>query len=180
MSAPEADAARTLAVEGPAPVGARRHWPGRDARPEDLIICLLCLLVAAVAAGESLPRYFGRQGIGPGAFPTWVATLLVCCGVIILVKVARQRGLAAWEDWPRGPALRRVLLASASMVVYLAVLQIIGFWLASSLLLLFHLRVLGHYSWRVAVPTAFISALLIAYIFGVLLFMPLPPGFVGI
>jgi hypothetical protein len=52
MSAPEADAARTLAAEGPEPVGARRHWPGRDVRPEDLIIGLLCLLVAAVAAGE--------------------------------------------------------------------------------------------------------------------------------
>jgi hypothetical protein len=153
---------------------------GRDVRPEDLLIGGLCLLAAAVVAAESVPRYFGRQGIGPGAFPSWVATLLVCCGVAVILKVVRQRGLASWEAWPRGQALLRVLLASGSIVLYLAVLQILGFWLASSLLLLFHLRVLGRYSWRVALPTAFGLSLLIALVFGVLLFMPLPQGFVGI
>jgi putative tricarboxylic transport membrane protein len=149
-------------------------------RPEDLLIAGLCLLAAAVAAAESVPRYFGRQGIGPGAFPTWVAILLVCCATGVIVKAARQRGLASWEAWPRGAALRRVLLASASLILYLAVLGVLGFWLASSFLLLFYLRVLGRYSWPVAVAVAFGAALLIAYVFGVLLFMPLPPGFVGI
>lgn len=149
-------------------------------RPEDLLIGALCLLAAAVATAESLPRYFGRQGIGPGAFPTWVAVLLLCCGAAVVARVVLQRGLAPWEAWPRGAALRRVVLASASMVVYLSLLQVLGFWLTSSLLMLFHLKALGGYAWRVAIPVAFASALVIAYIFGVLLFMPLPPGFVGI
>jgi hypothetical protein len=47
-------------------------------------------------------------------------------------------------------------------------------------LLLFHFHVLGHYSWRVAIPAAFVSGLVIAYVFGALLLMPLPPGFLGI
>ena len=181
MSPPEQATNHTGAVEIPAgPVATTASPPsGRDVRPEDLLVGALCLLTAAVALADSLPRYFGRQGMGPGAFPTWIAALLICCGVLVVVKLVRQGGLAVWEAWPRGPALWRVLLAGLSMVVYLAVMGVTGFWLASSLLLLFHLRVLGHYSWRIAIPVAIVAALLIAYIFGVLLFMPLPPGFVG-
>ena len=150
-----------------------------DVRPEDLAVAGLCLLAAAVAVAESVPRYFGRQGIGPGAFPTWVAVLLAGCGLAVIFKAVRRRGLAPALDWPVGPARIRLLLAAGSMAVYLAVLPIVGFWLSSALLMVFHFRVLGGYSWRVAVPTALVSALLIAYVFGVLLYMPLPPGIVG-
>ena len=151
-----------------------------EVRPEDLFGGALCTIAAVVVAIESVPSYFGRQGIGSGAFPTWVAVLLLCCGVGLLVQLARQRALAARADWPRGPALRRVLLAAASLAVYLVVLRALGFWLTSSLLLLFHFRVLGHYSWRVAVPMAIAAALIVTYVFGELLFMPLPPGLIGI
>lgn len=153
--------------------------PEPEVRPEDLVVAGLCLLAAVVTAAESVPRYFGRQGIGPGAFPTWVALLLAGCGLAVVVNAVRRRGLAPALDWPVGPARIRLLLAAGSMAVYLAVLPIIGFWLSSALLILFHFRVLGGYSWRVAIPTAFFSALLIAYVFGELLFMPLPPGIVG-
>lgn len=151
-----------------------------EVRPEDLVVAGLSLLAALVVAAEAVPRYFGRQGIGPGAFPSWVALLLACCGLAMIGKAVRERGLAAWEAWPRGPALRRVLLATGSLLVYLVVLPGLGFWVTSSLLLLFHLRVLGQYSWPVALPVAFGAAFLIAYVFGVLLFLPLPRGVVGI
>jgi hypothetical protein len=186
VSALQDDPARPDAAEAAGPTRAGRpaqagvDRAGPDMRPEDVIIGSLCLLAAAVAAVESVPRYFGRQGIGSGAFPTWVAALLACCGAIVVAKAVGQRRLAAWEAWPRGAALVRVLLAAASMAIYLVVIQIVGFWLGSSLLLLFHFHVLGHYSWRVAIPAAFVSGLVIAYVFGALLLMPLPPGFLGI
>lgn len=154
--------------------------PAMGVRPEDLVVAGLCFLAAVVVLVESLPRYIGRQTtLGPGAFPTWVALFLAICGASMLLKLARQGGLAPRADWPHGAALRRVLAVAGSLLVYQAVLQPLGFWLASMLLLLFHLRVLGRYRWRVAVPVAVFTALLVTYVFGVLLFMPLPPGFLG-
>lgn len=161
-------------------VTGRGAAPQRDVRPEDVLVAGLGVLAAVIVLVDSLPRYAGRQGtLGPGAFPSWVALFLAICGASMLVKLARQGGLAPRAAWPRGAALRRVLLAAASLLVYQAVLQLLGFWLASALLLLFHLRALGHYRWRIAVPVAVLTALLVTYVFGTLLFLPLPPGLLG-
>lgn len=165
MTEPESDAARPVAPE---------------TRPEDLLVAGLCLLVAAVVASESLPRYAGRQGPGPGAFPTWIALLLAVCAAVILARVARERRLAPAIRWPRGEALRRVLLATVSLVAYLVLLPLLGFLLSSALLLLLHFKTVGGYPWRIAVPTAVVAALLVWYLFGVLLRVPLPSGLLGL
>jgi putative tricarboxylic transport membrane protein len=153
---------------------------GAAVRREDLVVAGLCLLAAAVTLTESIPRYFGSQGIGPGAFPTCVAVVLAVCGAGYLVQAARQGGLAPSVGWPRGEALRRVVLATASLVLYLLVLPWLGFTLSSAALLIFHFRLLGDYSWRFAVIVGVVAAVLIWFVFAGLLFMSLPRGLIGL
>ena len=151
-----------------------------EVRPEDLLVAGLCLLVALVVAAESLPRYAGRQGLGPGAFPSWIALFLAVCSAIVIGKALRERRLSPALAWPRGAGLRRILLAVGSMALYLLTLPWLGFTLPSVAFLLIQFRLLGSYSWRVSLPLAIGSALLVWYVFGALLLLPLPTGLVGL
>lgn len=158
----------------------RSVLPPAEVRPEDLVVGGLSFLAGVVVLVESVPRYVGRQAtFGPGAFPTWVALVLLVCGLSVLAKLVRQRRLAPSPEWPQGAGRRRLVAVAASLVLYQALLPVVGFWLASSLLLLFHFRALGSYPWRVAAPVALGAALLLTYVFGTLLFMPLPSGWLG-
>ncbi len=149
-------------------------------RPEDLVVAAICLVIAAVTAVQSYPNYVGRNNtLGSGAYPFWLAVVLTLCGLVQAWRAVRL-GLAPKETWPMGRGRLRLLLAMGCLILYLFILDTVGFWISSSLVLLFYFRVLGNYSWRVAVPVAFLSAFAVAYIFGVLLFLPLPRGIVGL
>jgi hypothetical protein len=152
---------------------------GPAVRPEDLVVAVLCLLVAGVTAAQAIPNMAGRQNtLGPGAYPTGLSLFVALCGLIQLVRAFRG-GLAPGVPWPRGRSLGRVAMAFGSLVAYLYTMQWVGFWLGTTLFLLFQFRALGAYSWRVAVPMSLGLAFAIAYVFGLWLYLPLPRGVIG-
>lgn len=151
-----------------------------DVRREDLLVAGLALLGALVVAIDSVPRYSSRGAMGPGAVPLLLAIVIALCAAGLLVRAVRERALATAVSWPRGPQLRRVALSAGSLAAYVLAIPVIGFPVATALLLLVFLRVLGDYRWRVAVPLALGGALVMWYAFGVLLYMPLPRGWPGL
>jgi len=129
-------------LESDAKSGAHRTWRiGRIAAGTiGLGFAILYLI-----EGSSLP--FGRmRAPGPGVFPMFVGGLfaIICVAVIVDALLTREPGQTTY---PEGPHLRRLLLVSGSFVVYVSLLKVIGFPVATVAFVICFARLVGNVSW---------------------------------
>ncbi|MDD2808598.1 tripartite tricarboxylate transporter TctB family protein [Rhodoferax sp.] len=98
-------------------------------------VCLVVALAMAWAA-HGYAAEISYEPVGPRAFPTLLAALMGLAGVWLLVKkpahgvASGTPVLAATSalDW------KAVTLCAASCLIYTALFQTLGFWLATSLM----------------------------------------------
>ena len=83
---------------------------------------------------------------GPGIFPLVVGILfaLVCLGVIADAMLTREPGTASF---PKGQDLKRVVVVFGAFVVYVLLLEVLGFLVATTLFVALYTRVVGKVSW---------------------------------
>ena len=99
---------------------------------------------------------------------------------LLLLGVAHTRiGLAA-EAWPAAAGRRRVVTLLGLLVLYVVLLPVLGFLLATALFALPLVRVLGLSSWPRAALTAAANAVASHVVFKHWLGMPLPVGVLGL
>ncbi len=151
-------------------------------RREDLVVAALCFIVAAVVLQQSLPHYAMERGtVGPGVYPCLIAGLLAICGLSILIHWFKgNRDVKAGPFVPRGRAAKLVILTVIGLIAYRIGMDILGFALASLLLMMFLMRVLGGHGWWKTVFYSLIFVGLVSYTFREWLYMDLPRGLVGI
>jgi putative tricarboxylic transport membrane protein len=133
------------------------------------------LLLAGVAIREAGKLPLGTAGNpGPGFLPWWVAVTL---GLLALVRLGQ---LWISRGTPDPGAGQRRVLAVAGLVValaaYVALLEPLGYPLATFLLVLFVLRLVEPRPWTVALGVAAAAAVGSFVVFAVWLGVPLPPG----
>ena len=113
----------------------------------NLVIALVIVVLGGAALAGSLSLGTGSLSApGPGTWPALVGAALIILGVVLAVR-ARQTNDA--ERFTSTGLL--VLAAVASMVVFLALVGVIGFELPTALLAFVWLRFLGHESWRTSI-----------------------------
>ncbi len=151
-------------------------------RREDLIVAVLCLIVAAVVLQQSLPHYFTEQGTpGPGAYPCYIAALLAVCGFSIFVHWLKGNcDRKAGSFFPRGRAAKLLVLTAVALVAYRVGMDILGFTAASLLLMIFLMRILGDHGWWKTILYSVVFVGLVSYTFRTWLYMDLPRGLLGI
>lgn len=112
---------------------------------------------------------------GPGVFPLVVGVIfvLVCIGVIADALWSKQPGSV---DFPKGQDLNRLVIIFGSFVVYVAVLNVFGFLLATVLLVTVFTRLVGDIPWLKATACGVGVTLLVWSAFVVLLGVQLPAG----
>ena len=119
------------------------------------------------------------QKYGPAWFPGLIAVGLIACGALLAaarLRAATQEPLVALPGWTRrSRPVASVASVIAGLVLYVFVVDAIGFHLVASALLLFWSRVLGA-SWRLALPIALAATLVIHLSFYKLRKIPLPWG----
>ncbi len=147
-------------------------------RREDLVVAVLCLATAAVVLLDCAHRYFDDRGsIGTGAYPTYVALLLAGCGLSILLQWFRSnRDTEAPPFLPSGIGGRRLAFSAGSLVVYRVATDILGFGIASFLLMVFQMRTLGRHRWLTILGISIAFVLAVSYTFREWLYMALPRG----
>ncbi len=147
-------------------------------RREDLYVAVICLAVAAVVAVQSVPRYFTQQGtLGSGVYPCVIAALLAICGLSILIQWMRgNRQMKTTAFLPRGRGGKLLAYTAASLLAYRIGLDILGFALASFLLMIFLMRLLGHHRWWSTLGLSALFVGLVSYTFNNWLYMDLPRG----
>ena len=147
-------------------------------RLNDTVTGALLLAFAALLAiwSQGFPAIPGQQ-YGAAVFPTLVAAALAGCGLVLMASGIRQGGpVLAWADWARERhGFRNVLITIAAIVFYILASDRLGFIVTMAPILLITLRMLA-VGWLASAVVAVLVTLLIQYLFGDLLYVPLPWG----
>lgn len=151
-----------------------------DDRLFGVLICLLGIVVVRHSAG--FPGVPG-QYYGPALFPTVIGWGFIGCGLVLLGAGLRRAGLRgpllAFPDWlgsPRG--LLGVGLTLCAILAFVQFGDLVGFQiLAFATLTLLYLTA-GRSVVR-AVGAALVVTILMDLLFGRLLRVPLPPGWLA-
>ena len=134
----------------------------------------LVLLLLAVASGVTASGYEAMIGdpLGPAVFPIVLAIPLGLFAVYLVLRPDRE------PAWPRGPALRKQVLALVAFVAYVYLLEPLGFVVSTFLAVVVLGRLLG-----ARLPEAGAAGVGIAVVlfvlFDTLLGLPLPAGVLG-
>lgn len=130
-------------------------------------VMLLASIQIAGTAGERLH---------PRILPVIVSTMLLIGGLGLAIAGWRSRGEPKPIDWPDAFGKRRVLIVIASMVVYLALLDPMGFPLATLLFITWQTWYLGRYRWWANLLCGLTSALVVLFLFVDFLGLSFPIG----
>lgn len=138
---------------------------------------LALLAVAVLFAVKDYPSIPG-QDIGPAAFPSLLAGLLLVCSAVLVLRGVQNRA-APWVApgaWLRSPRhLLNVGLVIGGLALYVAVSDTVGF-IPLSLLILSALFLALRVRPLLVLPVALVATLAIHAVFYKLLRVPLPWG----
>ncbi len=120
-----------------------------------------------------------EEGPGGGAFPFWLSLgMFVCCLLIITRWFAHadapSRSNAPYMD---RATLKMFALVGGSLAAMIGAISIIGVYFAIPLYLIFYMRVLGRHIWRVTLPIAVATPVIIFFFFEIALRIILPKGY---
>jgi putative tricarboxylic transport membrane protein len=121
-------------------------------------------LVGSLALGLGTPREPAA-----GLWPLMISVVIVALG---LVLIATRRRTSDAEQFSRNSWL--VLAGLATMIVFVAVIGVIGFEIPAALLAFVWLRFLGHESWRMSVVTSVAVVAAFYLLFVAALAVPIP------
>lgn len=121
--------------------------------------------------------YLGNPG--SGFFPRMIGFITLCCSVVYLVISLRKRKTEKINILWEGIEIRRVLFAGialGSVVVYLLVIDYVGFLVASSILIFFLAWMMGGNNWVYNVTLGIVSSGLMYWFFWMIMRVPIPLG----
>jgi putative tricarboxylic transport membrane protein len=134
-------------------------------------LAVIALAVAALVGSWSLGAGSARTP-DTGTWPLLVSAVLVVLGVGLLAVVRRTRDA---ERFTRAGLL--VLAGLATMVGFVAVIEVIGFEIPAALLTFIWVRFLGGESWRTSIVTSVTAVVAFYVVFVGLLSVPIPHMF---
>jgi putative tricarboxylic transport membrane protein len=157
------------ATPDPSPVDA----PVPPSRTPELIGAAAALVIGLAAFVGALGLGYWTRGPGPGFFPLWLGVLLVVLAVVWGVQAARGRNLHRSEPVPAG-GRRAVALVLGALLVAILLLDVVGYQLSMSALVLFVLVVVGKRRWIESIVVALVAGFGIYALFANVLQVYLP------
>jgi cytochrome b561 len=146
------------------------------AEPSAFALALLTAM-GAVALAMQFPRAPEAHS-GPGSFPVFlgiVLAVLALCGLVQSLRKGAPEKVAVTD-----PAARsHMLLLGGATVLYLLLMPLLGFISATTLLCMAVLVIQGYRNPVRALAAGFIAAFALYGIFGLLMNVVLPKGWIG-
>jgi len=146
-------------------------------RTMELVVAALIFALGAVVIYDSirLGNRWGDDGPQAGYFPFYVGLLLCISSAITFVKNFMARARAEETFVTRGQ-IKLVLAVLVPTIIYSAVIQPAGIYVASIVFIAFFMRVLGKYSWVKTIAVPVIVMLSFFVVFEFWFKVPLPKG----
>ena len=120
---------------------------------------------------------------GAGLFPRIIGFILVLSSLLLLLRSLRNRTGkdkmgTLWQELSAGKILSAVSVVG-SVVLYLIVLNTVGFLLASPFLVFSLARIMGGSNWWANLILGVVSSGVIYWLFWIIMRVPIPTGFWG-
>ncbi len=138
---------------------------------------LMALSVYFMVHATVLPIGWNGETGGPGGggFPFWLSAVMFICSTGILLKTFRpQARSGTFFDMSM---IRSVIAVVISLVVTIALIPIIGTYLALPLFLFWYLRIYGGHGWAVTLPIMILTPVFLFFFFEVTVKILLPKGY---
>ncbi len=144
----------------------RRAYAGRILIPVAFIELVAIFFILSLAFPDK------GEGVGPAVVPMlWMFSILAISLLLLVQAIKRMES----EDpaWGRVDLVLKYLIL---IILYLAVMNFMGYYLSTFLFIIIGIRMLDYKNWKVILPLA-AGVILFSYIaFHVLLYVPLPGG----
>jgi hypothetical protein len=148
-------------------------------RTMDIVFALLLLGVSAVFIADSTRlgfRWIDNEGPASGYFPFYIAVMLAIASVGNLVNAVLRRTTGGDEAFVGRSALGRVLAVLVPAVAYVAMVQYLGIYVASTIFILVFMLLVGRESFVRALCVSVAVPLALFFMFEVWFLVPLPKG----
>jgi putative tricarboxylic transport membrane protein len=144
-------------------------------RAADLITAAMLAAVGGLVLADGLRLGIGWSTDGPrsGFFPFWLAVVLLSCCLIIAVQALRR---PSSRPFIARAALRPVLLMLVPATAAVALMQVIGLYVASALYLVFYMRWVGRHGWAAVALVAVCFPVVTFLVFERWFLVPMPKG----
>lgn len=146
------------------------HRPPPAGPVTNVVVALVVVALGAAALVGSLSLGAGSAGNpGSGTWPLIISLVTVVLGLALLLTARRASDAERFTS-----ASWLVLMGVITMVVFVALISIIGFEIPAALLAFVWLRFLGHESWRSSIITSLGVVVAFYLIFVAALSVPIP------
>ena len=152
-------------------------------KKSDLVSSSFWLTFSFLVAGESYRLGLGNfRGPGPGFLPFVASLVLGVLSLLLMVQAIHRKGeeKEVQEAWSQRGNWEKIVYTLAALLLYLFLLEKLGFLFCTFLLVVFLLRVVETQRWPVVIVTAFLATLFCYILFQVWLKIQLPSGTLGI
>ena len=151
-------------------------------RTAELLMAILMGLLSIGLMWKSAELEIGwipDRGPGGGAWPFWLAAVMLGCCVVTVYRWWRRATPESRSDAEfMDRNTRRInYITVGSLVVLLGLTHVIGIYFAIFLFLLFYIRFVGRHSWLLTGVLAVASPIFLFFFFEALLKILLPKGY---
>ena len=146
-------------------------------RTVEIVVSLLLLALAALLGYDNWRTGIGWDSTGPepGYFPFYLSVILAGASLYGLVRAALSRELAA-ETFVTQAQLRRVMAVFVPTLLFCAVTQFLGLYVASFLLIAGFMRLVGRIAWWKSLLTALVFTAIMFVTFDIVFDVIMPKG----
>ena len=139
---------------------------------------IVLFIYSAVMVWQSTTLdYYTPYGPGPGFFPLWISILLLVLSILYLWETTMKEVFLLSNIIPKGKDLRNILAVLGSVVIFMILVNFVGFVISGSILLF--LLFMKEYKWYQGIAMSISISFLLFYIFKTLLDVPLPSNAFG-
>lgn len=148
----------------------------------NLILAALCILlgIGVIAVSSTYPtaESYGTGVPGPGLWPMAIAIVLLACSAMLLYNTWRMKPEKNTDIDLFGPGPKRAYISMAILVVYVLLLETLGFIIATTILEFIFIR---WFSKKSYVVSFVIAAAVTAVVYGIFQFvLNVPVGSFGL
>ncbi|WP_422367157.1 tripartite tricarboxylate transporter TctB family protein [Pelagibius sp.] len=119
------------------------------------------------------------EGPGGGAFPFWLAAIMLASCVWIVINWFRRSSPPSQSNQPfmDRDAVKRFALVGGGVTVMIGLIHILGVFGALPLFLIYYIRFLGRHSWTTTLAIALSAPVVVFFFFDVALRVIMPKGY---
>jgi putative tricarboxylic transport membrane protein len=113
-------------------------------------------------------------GPGGGAFPFWLSFVMLLCAAGVLVRSLRAEPTS--QSFFDGRMLYSVVAVTVALFVTIALIPVVGAYIALPLFIFWYIRIFGRHSWTLTLALSIATPVFLFFFFEVTLKILLPKG----